>query len=128
VFPASQPKAADGVYNSVQDNRAQGKAGEAVTEATLRQQGTFAGKQVTFETSTGQRTVVDFVTNVSGGNGVVETKTGGATLTPGQNQLFDDVQNGREVIPRGGNASKANLIPGVPITLQGCGIDRVCLP
>jgi len=112
--------------SGIQANRAQGKAGEAITETTLRQNGSFAGKQVTFETSTGQRSVIDFVTNSKGGKGIVETKTGNARLTSGQRQLFDDVQNGRPVIPRGGNASKAGLEPGVPTVLKKCGIDRPC--
>jgi hypothetical protein len=107
-------------------NRAQGKAGEAVTEAGLRQAGNFAGRQVTFETSTGQRAVIDFVTNVPGGKGVVDTKTGGGTLTSGQQQLFDDIQQGRQVIPRGQNAFGAGLRPGEPTILQSCGVDRPC--
>jgi hypothetical protein len=119
-------KGADTAADILKVNRAQGKAGEALTEAALKQNGTFAGKQVTFETSTGQRSVIDFVTNVPGGKGVIETKTGGGTLTSGQRQLFDDIQNGREVIPRGANAQKAGLRPNEPTTLRSCGIDRPC--
>jgi hypothetical protein len=80
----------------------------------------------TLQTSTGQRAVVDFVTNVAGGKGVVETKTGAGRLTSGQQQLFDDIQQGRQVIPRGQNALGAGLRPGEPTTLQSCGIDRPC--
>jgi RHS repeat-associated protein len=111
----------------IQANRAQGKAGEAITEAVLKQQDAFAGKHVTIETSTGQRTVIDFVENLPGGaKGVVETKTGNATLTPGQRQLFDDIQNGRPVIPRGANAEEAGLRPNEPVTIRTCRIDRPC--
>lgn len=119
-------KGVDTAADLLKVNRAQGKAGEALTEAALKQNGTFAGKQVTFETSTGQRTVIDFVTDVPGGKGVIETKTGGGTLTSGQRQLFDDIQNGRQVIPRGANAEAAGLIPNRPTTLRSCGIDRPC--
>jgi len=120
-------KGVDTAADILRANRVQGKAGEAMTEAALRQNGSFAGKQVTFETSTGQRTVIDFVTNVpGGGKGVIETKTGGGTLSSGQRQLFDDIQNGREVIPRGGNAFEAGLPPNVPTILRSCGIDRPC--
>ncbi|MBN8772182.1 MAG: RHS repeat-associated core domain-containing protein, partial [Thiobacillus sp.] len=119
-------KGADTAADILKVNRAQGKAGEALTEAALKQNGTFAGKQVTFETSTGQRTVIDFVTDVPGGKGVIETKTGGGTLTSGQRQLFDDIQNGRAVIPRGNNAFDAGLKPNQPTTLRSCGIDRPC--
>ena len=119
-------KSREAAKGGVQANRAQGKAGEAITEATLRQNGSFAGKQVTFETSTGKRSVIDFVTNTKGGKGMVETKTGNARLTGGQRQLFDDVQNGRPVIPRGQNAANAGLTPGRPTVLKSCGIDRPC--
>ncbi len=119
-------KGAGAVGDVLQANRAQGKAGEAIKESALRQNGTFAGKQVTFETSTGQRSVIDFVTDVPGGKGVIETKTGGGTLTSGQRQLFDDIQNGRQVIPRGKNAKGAGLDPNQPTTLRSCGIDRPC--
>jgi RHS repeat-associated protein len=108
----------------VQANRIQGKAGEAITEKTLKQSGIYAGRQVTFETSTGKRSVIDFVTNVRGGKGVKETKTGNGQLSSGQAQLFDDVINKRPVIPRGQNAVKAGLTPGKPIVLKCCGIDR----
>ena len=57
---------------------------------------------------------------------MVETKTGNARLTGGQRQLFDDVQNGRPVIPRGQNAANAGLTPGRPTVLKSCGIDRPC--
>ena len=107
----------------VQANRAPGKAAENITEGALRQADDFAGRQVTIETSTGQRTVIDFVTRQ---RGVVETKLNSARLSPGQRQLFDDIQNGRMVTPRGQRALEAGLRPGEPTTLSGCRIDRIC--
>jgi len=109
---------------AIKANRAAGKAGEAITEAALRRQGNLAGKQVTFETSTGRRSVVDFVTNEGG---VVETKVGSGRLSAGQRQLFDDIQRGRPVIPRGQNAANTpGLVPGRSTILTGCRIDRPC--
>lgn len=103
------------------ENAAQGARGEAATEAKLGD--SVAGKQVTFKTSDGTRTRTDFVTK---GKDVVETKTGNAKLSPGQQKLHDDINAGREVTPVGRNAEKAGLQPGQPTKMNSCSIDRPC--
>ncbi len=108
----------------VKSNKRQGDAYEGLTEGVLKQNGTFAGKQVTFETSTGARSRIDFVVNSKGGKGIVERKSGNGELTSGQRQLFDDVENGRPVTPRGKNAENAGLSPGTPTVLTSCRVDN----
>jgi hypothetical protein len=83
-------------------NVEQGAKGEAITAARLGSR--IAGRQVAFKTSTGAKTRADFVTKEGNAKGVVETKTGGAELSKGQQQLKDDVAAGREVTPVGQNA------------------------
>lgn len=102
-------------------NKAQGKAGEAMTRTKLGD--TKAGEQVTFKTSDGTTARADFVTT---DKGVVETKTGGATLSPGQTKLKADIDAGRAVTPVGANAQKAGLEPGKPTTMKSCDIHRPC--
>jgi hypothetical protein len=104
---------------TLQKNVAQGKAGEAATRAKYGDK--IAGEQVTFKTSDGTRTRIDFVTK---DKGVVETKTGNANLSTGQSKLFDDVNAGREVTPVGQNATRAGLESGKPTTLKSCTLDR----
>lgn len=104
---------------TLQKNVAQGKAGEAATRAKYGDR--IAGEQVTFKTSDGARTRIDFVTK---DKGVVETKTGNANLSTGQSKLFDDVNAGREVTPVGQNATRAGLESGKPTVLKSCTIDR----
>lgn len=98
-----------------------GKAGEAATRAESGE--LVAGEQVTFKTSAGEKTRVDFVTTEKK---VVETKTGNAQLSKGQAQFKADVDAGRTVTPVGKNAEKAGLTPGEPTTMKGCDIDRRC--
>ena len=107
-------------------NRARGKAGEAVTRARLADEGKLAGEQVTFATSTGQQARPDFVVRAGNGFGVVETKTGGAQLSSGQKQLFDDIKEGRPVTPIGKNVEGTGLQVGKPVKLVSCSVDRPC--
>ena len=100
-------------------NAAQGRLGEAMTSATLGD--SVAGSQISFITSTGARTRADFLTNDLG---IVETKTGGATLTVGQQQLRADILAGVPVTPVGQNAANAGLAPGQPILLNSYQVDR----
>lgn len=102
-------------------NIAKGAKGEAMTEAKLGKD--MAGKQVSFKTSDGTRTRADFVTK---DKGVVETKTGDAKLSPGQEKLKSDIEAGRQVTPVGGNAEKAGLKPNQPTTMSCFKIDRPC--
>ncbi|WP_231382149.1 hypothetical protein, partial [Sphingobium indicum] len=102
-------------------NAAQGAKGEAATAAKLGDK--VAGKQVSFKTSDGTRTRTDFVTK---DKGVVETKTGNATLTKGQEKLHGDIKAGREVTPVGQNARDAGLRPGEPTRMRSCSVDRPC--
>lgn len=100
-------------------NKAAGYAGEAATRAKLGDE--VAGEQITFVTSTGQRSRADFVTK----NGtVVESKSGSATLSSGQKQLQQDITSGTPVTPVGKNASDAGLSPGEPRRMNGCEVDR----
>jgi RHS repeat-associated protein len=100
-------------------NRAIGKIGEAITRADLGE--SIAGEQVTFITSDGTRARTDFVTV---DKGVVETKTGNAVLSSGQEKLKADIDAGRQVTPVGRNAEEAGLIPGQPTTMSSCTVDR----
>ena len=102
-------------------NKATGKKGEALTEAKIGDD--LAGKQVTLESSKGTRARVDFVKK---DGSVVETKTGSAKLSKGQQDVFDDINNGRPVTPRGNNAVDAGLPRNQPIKLPSCSIDRPC--
>lgn len=102
-------------------NVAKGAEGEAKTAAKLGDK--VAGKQVTFKTSDGTRTCTDFVTK---DKGVVETKTGGATLTKGQAKLHDDINSERDVTPVGKNATSSGLPSGQPTKMSSCGIDHPC--
>jgi hypothetical protein len=81
-----------------------------------------AGEQVTFKTSDGTRTRVDFVTT---DKGAVETKTGGSQLSTGQAKFKADVDAGRPVTPVGQNAANAGLTPRQSTTMTCCTIDRV---
>jgi RHS repeat-associated protein len=74
-----------------------------------------AGRRITLEASTGRRSVADFVTK---DKSVVEVKSGGARLSPGQKAIRDDVEAGRQVTPRGRNAEKAGLEPGKPVQMK----------
>ena len=104
---------------TIAENAAKGKAGEAATRAKLGD--SVAGVQVTFKTSDGTRTRADFVTK---DGGVVETKTGGAKLSPGQTKLKADIEAGRQVTPVGKNAERAGLPSGQPTTMKSCTVDR----
>lgn len=106
---------------SLASNVAKGKVGEAMTRSSLGKN--TAGEKVSFRNADGKLTNADFVTK---GKTVVETKTGGARLTPGQAKLHADIKAGRTVTPVGGNAAKAGLEPGKPTTMSGCSIDRPC--
>ena len=102
-------------------NTTQGILGEGMTRARLGDR--IAGEQVTFRTSRGTTARPDFVTS---DGVVVETKTGGAGLSSGQRDLFDDIENGVPVEPRGANARNSGLEPGRPVVMRGCEIDRPC--
>jgi hypothetical protein len=103
------------------ENRAQGAEGEAATAARLGDN--VAGAQVSFRNSDGSSTRADFVTQ---DRVVVETKTGNAGLSPGQQMLHDDIAARREVVPVGQNARDAGLEPGRPTRMNGCIVVRPC--
>jgi len=103
-------------------NIAQGQAGENSTEELLGN--SVAGTQVTFITSTGARTRIDFVTTIDESFAVVEAKTGNAQLTSGQAQLQADVNAGNPVTPVGQNAAAAGFDVGVPTLLDSFTINR----
>ena len=48
---------------------------------------------------------------------VIEVKSGGAQLSPGQRVVKADVDAGRSVTPRGQNAANAGLEPGRPVKM-----------
>jgi RHS repeat-associated protein len=104
---------------NITENAAKGKEGEAITRNNLGDD--VAGEQVTFITSDGTRTRADFVTRK---RDVVETKTGDAQLSPGQEKLKADIDAGREVTPVGGNATKSGLPSGQPTKMNSCTVDR----
>ena len=80
-----------------------------------------AGKRVTLEASTGQRSVADTVRT---DKGVTEVKSGGARLSPGQKAVKADIDAGRPVTPRGQNALDAGLKPGVPTQMKCYDVKR----
>lgn len=94
------------------------KAERAVAEKLGDQ---VAGKRITLESSTGQRSVADIVTK---DNGVVEVKSGGARLSSGQKAVKADIDAGRTVTPRGKNAANAGLEPGKPTQMKCYQVDR----
>jgi hypothetical protein len=54
----------------------------------------------------------------------VETKTGNAQLTSGQQQLQTDVNAGSPVTPVGQNAIAAGFVPGVPVLLDSFSVYK----
>lgn len=100
-------------------NAAQGAKAEAKVAAELGSE--VAGKRVTLEASTGQRSVADIVTT---NRGVVEVKSGGARLSPGQKANRADVEAGRPVTPRGANAEKAGLEADKPTQMKCYDVKR----
>ena len=116
---AGAVKGAVKARETLQANKAAGRAGEAATRAKLGDK--IAGEQVTFKTSDGTRARPDFVTTEKG---VVESKSGGASLSPGQTKLKADIDAGRPVTPVGANAQRAGMEPGVPTKMTSCTVDR----
>ena len=104
-----------------QKNKRNGKAGEQKTREKLGDD--IAGEQVTLQTKSGARARVDFIKK---DKGVVETKTGDAKLSPGQQKVKDAIDQGEDVIPRGKNAEKAGLKPNEPTKMKNCVVDRHC--
>jgi RHS repeat-associated protein len=103
----------------LKQNVERGRSGEAATRDRLGD--SVAGEQVSFKTSDGTRARTDFVTK---SKEVVETKTGEAKLSGGQEKLKADIDAGRAVTPVGQNAQKAGLSPGLPTTMKCCTVDR----
>jgi len=94
----------------IRRNYLQGRVSEEVWRATAHHQ--IRGDQVSFLTSGGVRTRVDFVLS---GRRIVEVKSHfGVALSPGQQALQQDIFLGRAVTPVGHNAVLARLIPGRP--------------
>ena len=100
-------------------NVAQGAKAEAKVAAEMGAE--VAGKRVTLEASTGQRSVADIVTT---NKGVVEVKSGGAQLSSGQKAIKADVEAGRPVTPRGQNAADAGLTPNQPVQMKCYDVKR----
>ncbi|WP_457097720.1 RHS repeat domain-containing protein [Lysobacter sp. P5_B9] len=105
---ATELKAAQLAKNVVQGAKAEKAVAQELGEAV-------AGQRVTLEASTGERSVADIVTT---DKGVVEVKSGGARLSPGQKAVKADIEAGRAVTPRGQNAAKAGLEPGKPTQMK----------
>jgi RHS repeat-associated protein len=99
--------------STILENAAKGARAEAQIADKLGDQ--VAGKRVTLEATTGQRSVVDIVTK---DKTAVEVKSGGATLSSGQKAVQADIDAGRQVIPRGRNAESAGLTPGQPVAMK----------
>ena len=83
------------------------------------------GKEVTFELPNGGRTRADIVTESKGDLNIVESKNGpNARLTPRQTQAQQAVQQGQQLIPRGGNAQAAGLTPGTPVNINQYQVEQ----
>ena len=104
---------------TIVENAAQGAKAEAKVAAELGAE--VAGKRVTLEASTGQRSVADIVTT---NKGVVEVKTGSARLSTGQKAVKADIEAGRPVTPRGQNAADAGLTPNQPVQMKCYDVKR----
>jgi len=100
-------------------NVAQGAKAEAKVAAEMGAE--VAGKRVTLEASTGQRSVADIVTT---NKGVVEVKSGGAQLSSGQKAIKADIEAGRPVTPRRANAEKAGLEAGKATQMKCYDVKR----
>ncbi len=105
--------------DNIASNAAKGAKAEAAVAAKLGDQ--VAGQRVTLEATTGQRSVADIVTK---DGGVVEVKSGGARLSPGQKAVQADINAGRPVTPRGQNAANAGLTPNQPTTMTCYDVAR----
>jgi hypothetical protein len=105
--------------SNIAENAAKGAKAEDNVVAEMGDQ--VAGRRVTLEASTGQRSVADIVTT---DKGITEVKSGSATLSPGQKAVKADVEAGRAVTPRGRNAEKAGLEPGKPTKIKCYDVKR----
>lgn len=101
------------------DNVRQGAKAEKTAAKEMGDK--VAGKRVTLESSTGQRSVADIVTK---DKSVVEVKSGNARLSPGQKAVKADIEAGRPVTPRGQNALDAGLKPGAPVQMKCYDVKR----
>lgn len=106
--------------STIRANAAQGKAGEAITRASLGEK--IAGEQVSFKTSDGTRTRADFVTKTEPlWKRRPETPTSHAA-----GQAEGGYRCWTQVTPVGRKAASAGLKPGEPTTMQCYKIDRPC--
>jgi RHS repeat-associated protein len=103
--------------SSILANEIAGKAGEAVTRGTLGDN--ILGEQITFVLSNGRRARPDFITKVGDNFYIVESKTGGARLSPNQKQLRSDIMEGRMVTPVGEKAGAIGLPAGEKMKIDG---------
>lgn len=98
------------------------KNGAAVEEAVGAKLGSqVAGRRITLQASTGERSVADFVTKDSK---VIEAKAGDSALSRAQKAVRADIKAGRPVTPRGQNAARAGLTPGQPLKMKDYEVDR----
>ncbi|KAA2285531.1 RHS repeat domain-containing protein [Arenimonas fontis] len=105
--------------SNIAENAAKGARAEDAVATSLGD--SVAGRRVTLEASTGQRSVADIVTT---DRGVVEVKSGGGRLSPGQRAVQADIDAGRPVTPRGQNAANAGLEPGKPTQMKCYDVKR----
>ena len=100
--------------DQLEQNKAQGKAGEAKVREELGDSN--RGEQVTVETLDGDRARLDFVTMKDGKPNLLEVKTWDARLSRGQRAVKGAIDRGEPVIPRGANAEKASLPVGEKVS------------
>lgn len=105
--------------SNIAENAAKGARAENAVAAALGDQ--VAGRRVTLEATTGQRSVADIVTT---SRGVTEVKSGNARLSPGQKAVKADIEAGRPVTPRGQNAADTGLTPGQPTQMTCYDVTR----
>ena len=104
-----------------------GLAGEMMSEAEAIAAGeTIRGRQVTFELPSGNRTRPDLLTEMQTSSlKIREAKNGPtATLSEGQKELRQVIQNGGVVIPRGARVKEADLKVGEPLRIENFELDR----
>ena len=105
--------------------RLQGAIGENVSAATVRMRGgTVLGREITMDTASTRVRPDLFVRDADGTLRFVDAKTGAkAGLTDNQKIGYPELRS-QGGTPRGENAARAGLRPGVPIGPQRVDVDR----
>jgi RHS repeat-associated protein len=120
----TMPNGTQLLFGGIKENAQRGAMGEEASERLIQQEGLDYATQVTFKTGDGIYSRLDFLTrNAAQQLKFVESKTGNATLTDNQVELFEAISRGEDVYPVGQNAADFGLEPGKPVKISGGSID-----